>query len=122
MSDRIFPDRGPWSRGHVRDREREGLLVGFGNHPFFIGGIGGALGALGVILALAFGGLPNYVMPMVFGGAPVVNTLVTSWLGKTFNKITPLFVIGMVLVGVGMMGVLVKKPALPNRWREASRR
>ena len=70
----------------------------------------GALGALGVILALAFGGSPIYVMPLVFGGAPVVNTLVTSWLGKTFHKITPLFVIGMVLVGVGMIGVLAKKP------------
>ena len=75
----------------------------------FAGSVG-ALGALGVILALAFGGSPIYVMPLVFGGAPVVNTLVTSWLGKTFNKITPLFVIGMVLVGVGMAGVLAYKP------------
>ena len=72
----------------------------------------GALGALGVILALAFDGKPIYVMPLVFGGAPVVNTLVTSWLGKTFNKITPLFIIGMVLVGVGMVGVLKFKPIL----------
>jgi hypothetical protein len=70
----------------------------------------GALGALGVILALAFGGDPVYVMPLIFGGAPVVNTLFTSWLGKTFHKITPLFVIGMVLVGIGMAGVLSYKP------------
>jgi hypothetical protein len=74
----------------------------------------GALGALGVILALAFGGAPIYVMPLVFGGAPVINTLVTSWLGKTFDKITPLFVIGMVLVGVGMAGVLTYKPKPPK--------
>ncbi|MDZ4847655.1 MAG: hypothetical protein SGI77_00030 [Pirellulaceae bacterium] len=75
----------------------------------------GALGALGVILALAFGGSPIYVMPLVFGGAPVVNTLVTSWIGNTFNKITPLFVIGMVLVGVGMAGVLAYKPKSPKK-------
>ncbi len=75
----------------------------------FAGSVG-ALGALGVILALAFGGAPIYVMPLVFGGAPVINTLVTSWLGKTFNKITPLFVIGMILVGIGMVGVLAYKP------------
>jgi hypothetical protein len=97
-----------------------GAMLGSGNekgHWSFMGtvlsllaGSVGALGALGVILALAFGGLPIFVMPLVFGGAPVVNTLVTSWLGKTFDKITPLFVIGMVLVGVGMAGVLSFKP------------
>jgi MFS family permease len=79
-----------------------------------IAGSVGALGALGVILALAFGGEPVYVMPLIFGGAPVVNTLFTSWLGKTFNKITPLFVIGMILVGVGMVGVLSQKPHPPK--------
>jgi hypothetical protein len=79
-----------------------------------IAGAVGALGAFGVILALAFGGEPVYVMPLIFGGAPVVNTLFTSWLGKTFNKITPLFVIGMILVGVGMVGVLSKKPHSPK--------
>jgi len=101
-----------------------GAMLGSGNekgHWSFSGtllslfaGSVGALGALGVILALAFGGSPIYVMPLVFGGAPVVNTLVTSWLGKTFNKITPLFVIGMVLVGFGMIGVLRYKPAKPQ--------
>lgn len=80
----------------------------------FAGSVG-ALGALGVILALAFGGSPIFVMPLVFGGAPVVNTLVTSWLGKTFNKITPLFLIGMLLVGVGMAGVLAYKPKPPKK-------
>jgi MFS family permease len=76
----------------------------------FIAGAVGALGALGVILALAFGGEPVFVMPIIFGGAPVINTLFTSWLGKTFHKITPLFVIGMILVGCGMIGILRYKP------------
>src|SRR6185503_13325892 len=38
------------------------------------GGTVGALGALGIILAFTFGGKPVYVMPLVFGGAPIVNT------------------------------------------------
>jgi len=75
-----------------------------------LAGAVGALGALGVILALTFGGDPVYVMPLVFGGAPVINTLVTTWLSKSFNQIKPLFVIGMMFVGVGMLGVLMYKP------------
>lgn len=77
----------------------------------FAGSVG-ALGALGVILALAFNAQPIYVMPIVFGGAPVVNTLVTSWINKSFNQIKPLFVIGLIMVIVGAVGVLTNKPAL----------
>ncbi len=32
-------------------------------------------------------------MPIVFGGAPVVNTLVTSWINKSFAQIKPLFLV-----------------------------
>lgn len=77
----------------------------------FAGSVG-ALGALGVILALAFNAQPIYVMPIVFGGAPVVNTLVTSWINKSFNQIKPLFVVGLVMVIVGAVGVLTNKPSL----------
>ena len=75
----------------------------------FAGSVG-ALGALGVILAVAFQGLPIYVMPIVFGSAPVINTLVTSWLNKSFSQIKPLFVVGLILVAVGAVGVLINKP------------
>ena len=44
------------------------------------GGALGAVGALGIILAFLFGGKPVYVMPLVFGGAPVVNSFLTiTW-------------------------------------------
>jgi hypothetical protein len=76
----------------------------------FAGSVG-ALGALGVILAVAFKGLPLYVMPIVFGSAPVINTLVTSWLNKSFAQIKPMFLIGLVLVAMGAVGVLVSKPS-----------
>jgi len=76
----------------------------------FAGSVG-ALGALGVALALSNGGQAIYVMPLVFGGAPVVNTLLTSWLNKSFSQIKPLFLLGMIMVGLGMVGVLITKPA-----------
>jgi hypothetical protein len=75
----------------------------------FAGAVG-ALGALGVALALAFKGQAIYVMPIVFGGAPVVNTLLTSWLNRSFKQIKPMFLVGMVLVALGMVGVLLTKP------------
>ncbi len=91
------PEKGYWSMG--------GTLL-----SLFAGTVG-ALGALGVILAVAFKGLPIYVMPIVFGSAPVVNTLVTSWLNKSFSQIKPTFVVGLILVALGAVGVLVNKPA-----------
>ena len=39
----------------------------------------GALGAVFIIYAFRAGGLPAYVMPLVFGGAPVVNVLFTMY-------------------------------------------
>ena len=42
--------------------------------------VAGALGAIGaacIIFSFRAGGLPTYVMPIVFGGAPLVNVLYT---------------------------------------------
>ena len=91
------PEKGYWSMS--------GTLL-----SLFAGAVG-ALGALGVILAVAFKGMPIYVMPIVFGAAPVVNTLVTSWLNKSFSQIKPLFIFGLILVALGAVGVLYNKPA-----------
>ena len=35
----------------------------------------GAIGAVCIIFAFRAGGLPTYVMPIVFGGAPLINVL-----------------------------------------------
>ncbi len=91
------PEKGYWSMS--------GTML-----SLFAGAVG-ALGALGVILAVAFKGMPIYVMPIVFGSAPVVNTLVTSWLNKSFSQIKPLFIFGLILVALGAVGVLYNKPA-----------
>ncbi len=49
----------------------------------------GAIGALGVIMAFKFGGQPAYVMPLVFGGAPVVNAFLTIYLAGRMKEIGP---------------------------------
>ncbi|RIK74403.1 MAG: hypothetical protein DCC68_23105, partial [Planctomycetota bacterium] len=71
----------------------------------------GALGALGIILAFSFKGKPVFVMPLVFGLAPVVNTVVTMYFARSFKQAGPLFLAGLILVAIGAVTVLVAKPA-----------
>ena len=73
-------------------------------------GAAGAIGALGIIMAFNFGGRPVYVMPLVFGGAPVVNTLWTTILGGLWNEVRALFLAGLILVIAGAAMVLVFAP------------
>ncbi|MBA61633.1 MAG: hypothetical protein CMJ76_04635 [Planctomycetaceae bacterium] len=70
----------------------------------------GAFGALGIITALTQGGSPSYVMPIVFGCAPVVNTIVSIYMTKLFNEITRTFYLGIILVALGACGVFAFKP------------
>ena len=59
------------------------------------GGVG-ALGAFTLIMALGAGGRasPSYVMPLVFGFAPVISTLTTMYMNKLFDRISPFFAAG----------------------------
>lgn len=75
-----------------------------------LAGAAGACGALGVILALGFGGKPIYVMPLVFGGAPVVNTLLSAFMNRAFDQLKAPFLAGLILVILGAVTVLVFKP------------
>jgi hypothetical protein len=90
------PEKGKWSLG--------GSLLSL------LAGSVGAFGALGIIFAFWYGGKPIYVMPLVFGCAPVVNTLVTMSLTRSFNNINPVFLVGLAMVLGGAVGVLVTKP------------
>ena len=65
-----------------RDAAKSGHWSSTGIFWSLAAGAAGAMGALGIILALAFRGSPLYVMPLVFGGAPVVNTFLTMYWGK----------------------------------------
>ena len=58
----------------------QGALSNFNQTGLVTATIAGALGAAGaacIIWAFRSGGLPVYVMPLVFGGAPIVNVLVS---------------------------------------------
>ena len=73
-------------------------------------GMLGALGAVFIIYAFRAGGLPAYVMPIVFGGAPVVNVLFTMYLHPPKVSPNPMLWLGFVLVAVGASLVLYFKP------------
>ena len=73
------------------------------------GGLG-AIGAVFIIYAFRAGGLPLYVMPLVFGGAPIVNVLFSMFLHPPKTTPNPLLWLGMVLVAIGASLVLYFKP------------
>lgn len=81
---------------------------------FFSGAVG-AFGALGIILAFMFGGKPVYVMPLVFGFAPVVNTFVTALMARTIKQASVTFYIGVLVVAIGGAGVMFFKPSPPPK-------
>ncbi len=90
-----------------------GGLSGFNQGGAIAATLGGALGALGavcIIYAFKAGGLPTYVMPIVFGGAPVVNVLVSMAMHPPKQSINPLLWVGFALVSVGAWMVLTFKP------------
>jgi uncharacterized membrane protein len=70
----------------------------------------GAIGAVFIIYAFRSGGLPTYVMPLVFGGAPVVNVLFSMYLHPPKVAPNPLLWVGMLLVAIGASLVLYFKP------------
>ncbi|MGE0131047.1 MAG: hypothetical protein AB7U82_23460 [Blastocatellales bacterium] len=70
----------------------------------------GAIGAVCIILAFKSGGLPTYVMPLVFGGAPVINVMVTMILHPPKNTPNPLLFVGFLLVVAGASMVLYFRP------------
>jgi uncharacterized membrane protein len=75
-----------------------------------IGGMLGAAGALCIIYAFKSGGIPTYVMPLVFGGAPVVNVIFSMILHPPAKAPNPLLYLGFVLVAAGAGMVLYFKP------------
>ena len=69
-----------------------------------------AIGAVGLIMAFTSGGKPVFVMPLVFGGAPVVNTFFSVTSESQWSEIRPMFWAGLILVIAGSVMVLVFAP------------
>jgi hypothetical protein len=89
------------------------------------GGAAGAIGALGIIMAFNFGGRPDYVMPLVFGFAPVINTLFTMYFNQTWKYIGgiqgSMYFAGLILVAVGAVVVLTFAPKPPKGGSHAAK-
>ena len=63
-----------------------------------------------IIWAFRTGGLPVYVMPLVFGGAPIVNVLLSMVIHPPKVAPNPMLYVGFVLASVGAGMVLYFRP------------
>lgn len=91
----------------------QGQLNGFtmkGSIGATVAGMLGAAGAVCIIFAFRSGGVPTYVMPLVFAGAPLVNVLYSMWLHPPKTSPNPLLYLGFVLAIAGGGLVLYFKP------------
>jgi hypothetical protein len=91
----------------------QGGLSNFNSSGLITATIAGALGAAGaacIIYAFRTGGLPLYVMPLVFGGAPIVNVLVSMAVHPPKSAINPMLFVGFVLASIGAAMVLYFRP------------
>jgi hypothetical protein len=73
-------------------------------------GILGAIGALGIVFAIKHGGRPIYVAPLVFAGAPIMNTFVSMIWSRAERPQHPMFYVGILLAALGAALVLRFKP------------
>jgi hypothetical protein len=92
------------AQGDLRGFSMSGSLAATG------AGTLGALGAVFIIYAFRSGGLPAYVMPLVFGGAPLVNVLVSMAIHPPKESPNPLLWVGYLLASAGAGLVLYYKP------------
>ena len=86
-----------------------------------LAGVFGAAGALGIIMSIKVGGRPLIIAPLVFAGAPIVNTLITcywhppkhgtpsTWLMFGVGIVLAALGAGLVLFSSGRMKELEKK-------------
>jgi uncharacterized membrane protein len=92
----------------------QGGLQGFtmkGSTTAMMGGALGAIGAICIIFAFRYGGIPTYVMPLVFAGAPLVNVLFSVWQHPPKTSPNPLLYLGFLLAAAGAGMVLYFKPS-----------
>lgn len=100
----IVPVAGLSAQGGLSGFNTSGLIAATG------AGALGAAGAVCIIWAFRSGGLPVYVMPLVFAGAPIVNVIVTMMIHPLKSAINPLLYVGFLLAAIGAGMVLYFRP------------
>jgi hypothetical protein len=100
----LIPVAGLSAQGDLARFDRTGLITAT------IAGALGAAGAACIIWAFRTGGLPVYVMPLVFGGAPVVNVLLTMAIHPPKTPVSPFLYAGFLLTSLGAALVLYFRP------------
>jgi len=92
----------------------QGQLSGFNTAGLTAATLAGTLGAVGavcIIFSFRTGGLPLYVMPLVFGGAPIVNVLYSMTIHPPRTSPNPMLFVGFALASIGAGMVLYFRPA-----------
>ena len=93
------------SQGDLKNFNTTGTLVSTA------AGVLGALGAVCIIFSFRAGASPLYVMPLVFGGAPLVNVIATAMIHPPKTAPNPMLYVGFILAAVGAGMVLYYRPA-----------
>jgi hypothetical protein len=70
----------------------------------------GALGALGIVLALVNGGKPTVVPPLVFAGAPMVSVVVAMLYDPPKESPSPMFFLGILMAAAGVGLFMANRP------------
>jgi hypothetical protein len=100
----IVPVAGLGAQGDLSNFDTGGLVTAT------LAGALGAAGAVCIIYSFRFGGLPVYVMPLVFGGAPIVNVLVSMAIHPPKQALNPLLFVGFLFASIGAALVLYYRP------------
>ena len=101
----IVPVGGLSAQGDLSGFDRTGLMNAT------MAGVLGAIGAVCIIWSFRTGGLPIYVMPLVFGGAPIVNVLFSLVIHPPRTAINPMLYVGFLFASVGAAMILYFRPA-----------
>ena len=92
------------AQGEMRNFNPTGTMT-----ATFAGALG-AIGAVFIIFAFRNGGSPIYVMPIVFGVAPLVNVLTTMVIHPPKSSVSPLLYLGFLMTAAGAGMVLYFRP------------
>lgn len=101
----LVPTAALMSQGEMRNFNSAGTATAT------LAGALGAVGAACIIYSFRAGASPLYVMPLVFGGAPLMNVLTSLVLEPPKNPSHPMLYVGFVIAAVGAAMVLYYRPS-----------